>query len=155
MFTALSYIMAHWFLILSVIGGTAALVAFAWFTKNWKAALAAVVLVFAALAYQSADLGGYKRALDEAKAREIAILQGRIDTLSLVGDLDAKRAAADAQLNHKDESLTLETPPNAGACLPRAAVSRLRAIGANGPVAAPAPARRYPKLLPKRSGPAG
>lgn len=128
MFTALSYIMAHWFLILSVVGLAIGLAAFAWFTKNWKAALAAVLVVFMGLAYQSADLGGYKRALDEQKAAEIKLLHGRIATLSLVTSLDAQVALDHAKLNTALESLSFETPPNAAPCLDRAAAGRVRAV---------------------------
>lgn len=128
MFTALSYIGAHWFLILSVLGGTAGLVAFAWFTKNWKAALAAVVLVMAGLFYQSADLGGYKRALDEAKAREITLLTGRLALAGLLTAADTHSALADAAARKQLEDLASETPPNAGACLDAAAAHRVWAV---------------------------
>lgn len=153
MLTALSYVGAHWFLILSVILGTAGLAAFAWFTKNWKAALAAIVLVFAGLAYQSADLGGYKRRIDEERAQEISTLKGRLATVSFITAFDTKRALDDADLNTKLETLAFDTPPNAGPCLDAAAAHRVWAIRnlANG-LSAPLPSRRYPKLLQRLSG---
>ena len=153
MLTALSYIGAHWFLIISVIAGTIALVAFAWFTKNWKAALAAVVLVFAGLAYQSADLGGYKRRIDEEKAQEISQLRSRLAAVAFITASDTQRAMADAATNSKLETLAFDTPPNAGPCLDAAAAHRVWAVRnlTNGD-AAPVPARRYPKLLQGLSG---
>lgn len=128
MMTLISYIGAHWFLILSVIGIAVALSVFAFVTKNLYAVAAAVCVVFAGLFYQSADLGGYKRALDEAKAAQIQTLTNRLATLSLVNSLDAQRAVADAKLNTQLESLTFETPPNATACFDRAAAGRVRAV---------------------------
>lgn len=149
MTTAISYIFAHWFLILSVITGTVALVAFAWFAKNWKAAVAAVVLVMAGLFYQSADIGGYKRALDERKAEQIRMLNDRIATLSLINAADTQRVLSDAKLNNQLEDLSRDTPPNTGACLDRAAAGRVRSIGPQSvPGAVAPPARRHPKLLP-------
>lgn len=150
MFTAMSYIGAHWFLILSCVMLTVALGAFAWFTKNWKAAGAAVCIVMAGLFYQSADLGGYKRRVDEEKAQEIALLHDRLATMSLITSLDAQRVLADAQSNYKLERLSLETPANAGPCLDRAAAGRVRSIGTDALTAPTAP-RRYPSLLQKRS----
>ena len=151
MLSALSYIGAHWFLILSVVGIAAGLSAFAWFTKNWKAALAAIVLVFFGLAYQSADLGGYKRRLNEEKAQEIALLHDRLATMSMITSLDTQRVLSDAKLNTQLERLAFETPPNAGACLDRASARRVRSIGSEQPLAAPTSPRRHSSLFQKRS----
>jgi hypothetical protein len=147
MFTALSYIGAHWFLILSVVAGTAGLAAFAWFTKNWKAALAAVVLVMAGLFYQSADLGGYKRALDEQKAAEIQTLQTRLLTVSMLNANDAKRAVADQFVLTQLEKLASETPPNLGPCLDAAAAHRVWAVRSLNAGSAPVPARRISNVF--------
>lgn len=152
MLTALSYIGAHWFLILSVILGTAGLAAFAWFTKNWKAALAAIVLVFAGLAYQSADLGGYKRRIDEEKAQQIQTLQNRILTLSIISAKDNQQAIADAYTNSKLKDLASETPRNDGPCLDAAAAHRVWAVRQLASGAAPLPARRVSNVLPWRRG---
>lgn len=142
MITALSYIMAHWFLILSVVGLALGLATFAWFTKNWKAALAAVVLVFAGLAYQSADLGGYKRALDERKAEQIKTLTDRLALTGILAAADAHRAQADAALNTQLEDLARDTPPNAAVCLDAAAAHRVWAVRrAARTGAAPVPSR--------------
>lgn len=143
MIAAYSYISAHWFLIISVVGGTAGLVAFAWFTKNWKAALAAVVLVMAGLAYQSADLGGYKRALDEQKSAEIELLKKRLLTVSMVTELDAQRARLDQELTLNLKKLSSETPVNTAPCLDLAAARRVRAI--NIPSNEPRPAAQRPR----------
>ncbi|UGA46809.1 hypothetical protein HU230_0012500 [Bradyrhizobium quebecense] len=150
MFTAISYIGAHWLLILAVLLGVIALGAFAWFAKNWKAAVAAVVLVVAALTYQHADLGGYKRRLDEEKAEQIKTLTSRIATLSLITSMDNQVSLANAQTLKKLESLSLDTPPNAGACLSRDAARRVRAVRTDEALpAAPAPSR-HSGLFPRR-----
>jgi signal transduction histidine kinase len=146
--TMLSYIGAHWFLILSCIMLTIGLGAFAWFTKNWKAAVAAVVVVMAGLFYQSADLGGYKRALDEAKSAQIETLTNRVAVLSLLNAQDTYRAVADAKLNTQLETLASDTPPNAGPCLDAAAAHRVWAITGSGPGATPIPSRRVSNVLP-------
>lgn len=150
MFTALSYIGAHWLLILSVLGGTAGLLAFAWFTKNWKAALAAVVLVFAGLVYQHADLGGYKRALDEQKAAQIETLQKRLLAVNMITAQDSQRAVADAFLNSKLKALARETPANAGPCLDASAAHRVWAVRSAASLPAPLPARRISDVLQGR-----
>lgn len=153
MFTAISYISAHWFLILSVVGGTAGLVAFAWFTKNWKAAVAALLLVVAGLAYQSADLGGYKRALDEQKAAEIETLKKRLLTVAMITEADAQRALADQYAISQLKKLASETPINTAPCLDAASVGRVRAIGPlQLPGEAPKRPRRHSSVLPVRSG---
>lgn len=148
MITALSYVGAHWFLILSVVLGVIALGAFAWFAKNWKAALAAVVLVVAGLAYQSADLGGYKRALDEAKAQEIATLQKRLLTVSIIAKNDTERASADAFLTNKLKELSSVTPPNTSPCLDAAAAGRVSRAGRIDTIKPALPARRHSIVLP-------
>lgn len=148
MIATLSYIGAHWFLILSVVGISAALAAVAWFTKNWKAAVAAIVLVFFGLAYQSADLGGYKRRVDEAKAEQIKTLTDRLAVTNLVTSMDAYVALANAKLNTQMEDLARETPANAAVCLDAAAAHRVWAVRhLTVPGAAPLPARRVPNVL--------
>lgn len=152
MIATLSYVSAHWFLILSVVLGVVGLGAFAWFAKNWKAALAAVVLVMAGLFYQSADLAGYKRAVDEAKAEQIKTLTDRLAVSNLITAADTHLAMADAKLNTDLETLSRETPYNGAACLDVDAARRVRAIGASEPVKAPVSSRRSSKLLPWRGG---
>jgi hypothetical protein len=105
-------------------------------------------MVIAALAYQSADLGGYKRRIDEEKAQEITLLKDRIVKLALVSAQDNQRATADAFLNTQMETLSRETPKNDGPCLDRAAAGRVRAIGPSISLATTAPARRHTIVLP-------
>jgi hypothetical protein len=137
-------------LIISVILGVIGLVAFAWFAKNWKAALCAILLVVAGLAYQSADLGGYKRRLDEEKAAEISLLRNRLATLSLVTSMDAQRALSDAKLNEQLKDLARDTPKNDSPCLDAAAARRVWAIRGSEPLAATVRTGRVSKLLQRR-----
>lgn len=149
--TALSYIFAHFFLIISVIVVSAVLGYLAFVLKNWKIALAALVLVGAGLVYQHADLGGYKRRIAEEKAQEIELLQTRIATLQHLSSIDNQRALSDAKLNTQLETLSRATPVNTGPCLDLGAALRVRAIGNLKPRSAPLSPGRPTSLLPRHS----
>jgi hypothetical protein len=148
----LSYLGAHWALFISVVLATIGLSAASWFLKNWKFAAAAIALAVVGLAYQAADMEGYKRKVSEDAQEQLKTLNRRLGTLQLTQALDAQRASADAYLNSQLDTLSRETPPNASACLDADAARRVRAIGASQPVAAPVPSSRHSKLLPWRSG---
>ncbi len=136
-------------LIASLTLTTVALGAFAWFAKNWKAAVAAVVLVAAGFAYQQADLGGYKRRLDEEKAAQIELLQTRLLTLAIVSEKDHQQVISDNFLNSKMKQLASETPKNDGPCLDADAARRVWAIRGTVSGPAPVPARRHSILFPR------
>ena len=148
----LSYIVAHLGLILSVVVGTVALSAFAVFAKNWKAAVAALVLVGAGLAFQEADLGGYKRRVSEEAQEQVAILNGRLATLSAVTKAYNERSVMDAAKITELEDQARATPTNDGVCLDANSARRVRAIGGPVPLAAPVSPKRRPSVLPWRRG---
>jgi hypothetical protein len=143
MMTALSYIGAHWELIIAVLLVTIAMSYVAFVLKNWKVAAAALLFVGASLAYQWIDIHGYKRRLAEEQAQQVAVLTERIATLSLVNSLDTQRAIADAASHRNLEALSSDTPPNPGPCLDAGAAHRVWAIR-HSPLslAAPLPTRR-------------
>lgn len=145
----ISYILAHLGLILSCVLGVVALSAVAVFAKNWKAAVAAVVLTIAGLAYQEADLGGYKRRLNEEAQAQVAILNGRIATLAAITKAYNERSIADAAKITELETQASETPKNDGSCFDAPTAHRVRSIGSAAPVAAPVPTRRPTNLLPR------
>lgn len=121
----LSYVGANFALILVVVLAVVALGAVAWFARNWKVAVAAVVVLAAGLAYQQIDKSAYQRAVNEQKAREIAIIQGRLDTLSKVAAAYAERAASDEATIEALRVQASATPANDAACLPDDAAKRI------------------------------
>jgi signal transduction histidine kinase len=146
----LSYLGAHWLLFIIVVLATVVLGAAAWFLKNWKLAAAAIVLVIAGLAYQAADMEGYKRKVSEDSAAQVLALSKRLLAVNMAAALDAQRATSDAYLNSKLDALSRETPHNDSTCLDLAATRRVRAI-TGGISLKPSPARRLTGLLPGRS----
>jgi cell division protein FtsB len=125
---ALSYLGAHWTLIIVVVLAVAVLGYLAFILKNWKAALAAVVLVMAGLAYQSADLAGYKRRVNEEAQAQVKLLNSRLAVLEAVSKAYNARAAYDAATIKKLEDEAKETPANSDQCLPADAARRVRSI---------------------------
>ena len=121
----LSYLGANFALVLATGLGVLALAAIAWFTKNWKAAVAAGVVLIAGLAYQQIDHNAYNRAQAERKAREVAVLQGRIDALTKASEADAARATADAATINRLRALAAQTPANDTLSLPADAAKRV------------------------------
>jgi hypothetical protein len=146
----LSYLGSHWTLFVIVVLLTAGLLAMAWFTKNLKWVLGAVVLVAAGLAYQSSNIDGYKRKASEDAMAQVQLLKTRLLTLSMINAADAQRATADAYFKTKLETLASDTPPNAGACLDAAAAHRVWAVRSAVSDTAPVPSLRHSKLLPWR-----
>ncbi|MCA6098883.1 hypothetical protein [Bradyrhizobium australafricanum] len=124
----LSYLSANFALVLATGLGVLALAAIAWFTKNWKAAVAAGMVLIAGLAYQQIDHNAYNRAQAEQKAREVAVLQGRIAALERANAADAARATADAAEISRLRQLASQTPANDTPCLPLDAAKRVEDI---------------------------
>lgn len=125
---ASSYVGSNFALILVVGLAVVALGAVAWFAKNWKVAVAAVVVLGLGLAYQHIDKTAYQRAVAEQAAVKIAILQGRLDAITKVAEADAARAQEDALYIAALEASAGITPPNDGPCLPKEAAERIGAV---------------------------
>jgi apolipoprotein N-acyltransferase len=125
---ALSYIGTNVALIVVVALLVIALGAVAWFAKNWKVAVAAVLILAAGLAYQQIDKNAYERRVSEEAAEKVKTLQARIDTMNQINQANAERAIEDATKIAEMERIASETPANAGACLDRDAAGRVRSI---------------------------
>jgi len=122
---ALSYIGANWALILVVVLAVAALGAIAWFAKNWKIAVAALIVLGLAFTYQQIDKSAYQRRVNEEKAKEVKLLKERIATLSKVNEEHAERAINDATEIGRLEADASVTPANDSPCLDRDAAERV------------------------------
>ncbi len=127
------------------------------FFAKWRfylyGTLVALVLSGAGFAVYTIEKRGYERRVAENAAAQIETLQRRLGALQLIAASDAIRATTDRDHIEKLETLSRETPKNDGVCLDADAARRVRSIGGSSdPVAAPVPARRYPKLLPLRGG---
>jgi apolipoprotein N-acyltransferase len=121
----LSYLGANLALVLVVVLAVVALGAVAWFAKNWKVAVAALVVAAAGLYAQQFDKNGYDRRVTEEVAEQTKVLQGRLDTLRDVNQADVKRAlAANARIAEL-EALAAQTPSNNNQCLPEDAAKRV------------------------------
>lgn len=125
---ALSYIGSNFALILVVVIAVIALGAVAWFARNWKVAVAALLVLGAGLAYQHVDKTAYQRRVSEEAAAEVATLKGRLATLQKQTDADAERAKADAAYIESLEALAGETPPNDTPAIDKATANRIGAI---------------------------
>lgn len=121
----LSYLGANFALIIVVVLLVIALGAIAWFAKNWKVAVAAILLVCAGLGYQQIDKNAYQRRVSEEAAERVAVLQGRLDTLQAVSQADAERALKASAIITELERTASMTPPNAGPCLDEGAAGRV------------------------------
>lgn len=124
----LSYFGANWVLVVLVLLGTVALGYVAFILRNWKLAVGAVVLVCVGLAYQKANMDGYKRRVNEEAQAQIKVLNGRLDALQHVAAEDALRAQRDSTEIAQLKKLASETPKNDSACLDVDAARRVRAI---------------------------
>ena|SRR5688500_9525796 len=121
----LSFVGANFSFIIAGVLVLIALIAFAWFARNWRAALAAAVLLSLGFAAMAVDRSAVKRTLNEQKARELSILQGRLDTLSKVAEAYAERASEDAATIETLREQASATPANDAACLPDDAAKRI------------------------------
>jgi hypothetical protein len=121
----LSYIGSTWALILAVVIAVVALGAIAWFSRNWKVAVAAVVILGAGLAYQQIDKNAYERRVSEEAAAQVKALQARVALLDMINRSYAEQAAKDADdLSHLREQAG-NTPANGGPCLDEGAADRI------------------------------
>jgi hypothetical protein len=144
-----SYILAHWELILVCSLSVAALGYAAFILKNWKVAIAAVVIACCGLAYQGADMAGYNRKVAEDVAAQTEIYKNRLTALNNLALKNAAQAKVDADKINELESKASETPKNDGACLDAAAASRVRNIRSGKPVATGTV--RHTNVLPQGS----
>jgi Flp pilus assembly protein TadB len=124
----LSYLGAHWALIIAVALVVIVLGALAWFLKNWKLAVAAFAVLAVGFAYQAVDMQGYKRRVAEDAARQVKVLQDRLDTLNAVNRAYSSRYADDQKKFSELEKKASETPPNSSVCLDRAGARRVQSI---------------------------
>jgi hypothetical protein len=124
----ISYIASNWELIVVVVLAVIALGAAAWFLKNWKIAVAAIVIAAFGFAYQSANMAGFNRAVAIETAVRTKLLQGRLDTLTTLAVKDNEQAIVDAKRINDLESIANETPKNDGFCLDASAVGRVQSI---------------------------
>ena len=123
-----SYLGTNYALIIAVVVTVIALGAIAWFTKNWQAAVAALVVVVVSLLYQQIDKNAYQRRVSEEATAQVKVLQARLDVLNRVGEADAAQAAKDADEIARLADLAKATPPNAGPCLDEGAAGRIGAV---------------------------
>lgn len=121
----LSYLAANFALIAVVALAVLVLGAIAWFTKNWKEAVAAVAILAAGFAYMQIDKNAYQRRVFEEAQQQVRVLQGRLDTIDMASQADADRALADATTNQKLRNLAGQTPANSAACLDSDAAKRV------------------------------
>lgn len=125
---AWSYIAGNSSLIIGFVALIAALGAFAFFARDWRALVAAFVVLAVGMGVQQIDKRAFERALSEQKSRELAVLQKRIDQLAKINQADTERALADAAEIARLEALAGATPPNDRPCLDADASKRINAI---------------------------
>lgn len=119
------YLGSHWILVIAAVATVVGLGALAWFLKNWRLALAAIIVAIAGFMYQGAVMHGIQLQLAKDAARNIEILQGREDALKQLVIKDAAQAVADSAKISELERTASETPKNEGACLPADAAGRI------------------------------
>lgn len=138
LFGAASYVMAHWELIVVCVLAVAALGYAAFVLKNWKVALAAIIIACCGLAYQGADMAGYNRKVAEDVAAQTQIYKQRVDALNTLALKDAARAKSDAEKIEALQKVADATPKNDNTCFDVGTTRRVRAIGGakHKPVAA-------------------
>lgn len=131
----LSYVGSNFALIAVVVLAVLALGAVAWFAKNWKVAVVAVLVLAAGLAYQHIDKTAYQRRVAEEAAEQIAAakaeaekLQARLDTVNAINQQNAERAMTDAAEIERLQKLAGQTPADSTPALKRDAVGRVRNI---------------------------
>lgn len=105
-----------------------ALAAIAVFTRNWKAGVAAIIVLAAGFAYMHIDKQAYQRRVSEEAAAQVALLRGRLETLQKQGEAHAERAKIDAAYIDLLESEHGETPANATPGIPADVAKRIGAI---------------------------
>jgi cell division protein FtsX len=125
---ALSYLWANFALILVVTLAVVGLGFLAFFLKNWKAALAAVVVLGLGFAYMQIDKNAYQRRVSEEAAERVDALKKQIKNMNEAAEADALRAIEDANKIAELETKANETPANSGACLDIDGARRVRNI---------------------------
>lgn len=123
-----SYITGNFGLIAVVAALVIALGAVAWFARNWKVAVAALVVLGGGFAYMQIDKNAYQRRVAEEHAAQVKQLHDQIAKRDAAAEADAKRAQQDADEIAKLKELANATPANNSACLDRAAADRVRSI---------------------------
>lgn len=128
MMWALSYLWANFALIAVVTLAVVGLAVLAFFLKNWKAALAALVVLGLGFAYMQIDKSAYQRRVSEEAAEKVKALTDQIDNMNKVAEADVQRAIEDATKIAELEGKANETPANNGACLDIDGARRVRDI---------------------------
>ncbi len=126
--TLLLYLMSHWTLVLVTVLSVIGLGVASWVFKNWKMALAAIVVAIFGFMYQGAVMHGINLQVARDAAAKMEILEGRIDTMNKTAALHNKRAEEDAAKIEELENQANETPANSGACIDVDSARRLRNI---------------------------
>jgi CBS-domain-containing membrane protein len=124
----LSYIGANWALILVVVLAVVALGAVAWLAKNWKVAVAAIIVLAVAFAYQQIDKNAYQRRVSLEVAEKVAALQRRLDAVNQINQKNAERALDDAAEIARLQAEAGNTPANASACFDSDTAGRVSRI---------------------------
>jgi apolipoprotein N-acyltransferase len=125
MMWALSYLGANFALVIVVVLAVLALGAVAWFAKNWKVAVVAVIIAAAGFGAQQFDKNGYDRRVAEDVAQQTKVLQGRLDALAKVAAAYAERAANDADAIAALREQASHTPANNSLALPEDSAKRV------------------------------
>lgn len=127
-----SYLGSTWALVLVVALVVAALGAIAFFARNWKAAVASVLVLGCGFAYLQVDKNAYARRVAEEAAEKVAALEARINVLNAANESDAMQAIADqariSQLEDQARAKAPDTPQSRLVCLDRSAARRVSAI---------------------------
>jgi energy-coupling factor transporter transmembrane protein EcfT len=124
----LSFLSNNWLAVGAIVLVVVALVAVAWFLKNWKVAAAAVAVLAIYFGGQALWTVGYNAKVAEVVAAQTKQLQDQLDRMNRASEADAKRAQEDADKIAQLESKANETPANTGACLDIDGARRVRDI---------------------------
>jgi uncharacterized membrane protein (DUF106 family) len=124
----LTYFGAHWLIAIACILGVVAFGAVAWFLKNWKFAVAAIVLAIFGFLYQSAVTDGIKIQMAKDAQQRIEMLQSQIHKLNSANEADAQRAIEDQKTIEQLQEQVNATPKNDASCLDADSARRLHNI---------------------------
>jgi hypothetical protein len=141
------YLATHWVLVIVVVLAVVGFGIAAWVFRNWKLALAAIVLAVAGFMYQGAVMHGINVQLEKDMAEQLEISNGRQATINTLTLKDAFQAKKDSDANEALERTASETPKNDGPCLAADAAHRVWSIRQAVTGATPVPARRIPNVL--------
>lgn len=124
----LSYLGSNFGLVIACTIAVIALGAVAWFTRNWKVAVAAAVVLGLGFAYMAIDKAAYQRRVSEEAKAQVVLLQGRLATIQLTNAVYAKRLSEDGARISDLEKQASETPKNDSPCFDADAARRVRAV---------------------------